>query len=200
MTKRSGLAVLVFFIFCAAGWSAWSWRPDTFEKTKSPVVGQAPRPSPAPSKPEPAKTNSRPATAKERQAATRSILGQLDAFRRDDYKTAISYQSKALHRNFASEKVFRDMIRQSYPQFARYKTVRFGAATVQGKGKEAVVQIPIVLVGEDGVKVDATYFMIEEKGIYRVSGVGGGAQPNPLNDPNRPQAPPAFEGVAPLIT
>jgi len=197
MKKRFGVAALVGIILVACGLSAWFWRVERQEKSDPGIVAQVRRkPGPAP-KPQP---TGKPASAAERQAAIRSILGQLNAFRRDDYKTAIGYQSKLLKGNFPSLQVFRNMIRQSYPQFARYKTATFGAAIMQHAGKNPTLVIPIVLTGQDGIKVEATYQMTKENGVYRVSGVNGGSAPTTVDPDETPKIAPAFEEVAPLIT
>src|SRR5205814_533673 len=58
----------------------------------------------------------RPATTAERRAAIASIQAQLDAFRKDDYQQAVSYQSASLKRSFRSVTEFRRMMKRSYPQ------------------------------------------------------------------------------------
>lgn len=197
--KRFNTAVLIFVILMAGALGAWYWptnSPDS--QTLRPAARNGRRP--------PFKSNLtlRPATALERQSAIRSIQGQLDAFRRNDYESAIKYQSQALHRNFASPQVFQSMIEGSYPQFADYKSVIFGPATALGKDKNATIAVPIILIGQDGVKVEATYMMTKEYGAYRVSGVSGGSRRGsgsggPGNRKHPPLSP-GFEKVAPLIT
>ncbi len=116
----------------------------------------------------------RPAKAAERQAAISSIQAQLKAFGRNDYKTAVTYQSAGLKKNFPSADAFRAMMEQTYPEFAHYKTVAFGPAQSDPMG--AHVTILATVTGQDGVKVRAVYLMVREGKVYRVEGVAGGAQ------------------------
>ena len=193
-TKRPLIAVLILFILLAGALVSWTWYFATQSTPVPPRVTQnSDRPTPG------VLPQQRAATAAERQGATRSILAQLDAFRRDDYESAARYQSSALRRNFRSTAAFQAVIKKSYPQFARYKSVTFGTVTAQGKGKAAQINVPLNLVGQDGVKVQAIYTMIQENGIYRVSGVGGGLSPSEPEGDANPEVPPGFEGVAPLI-
>lgn len=190
--KRPLIAVLILFVLLAGALVSWTWyfstrsTPRLVERIEKPTLKVLPKP--------------RAATTKEREGAIRSIRAQLDAFRRDDYESAVRYQSQALRRNFPSTKAFQDIIQKSYPQFAHYQSVAFGPVSAQGEGKEILIQVPVNLVGQDGVKVQATYGMIKENGIYCVNGVGGGAPQNLPGENPAPKIPRGFEGVAPLIT
>lgn len=119
----------------------------------------------------------RSAKAAERQAAVNSIQTQLKAFGRDDYKTAITYQSAGLKKNFSSVDAFRTMMVRVYPEFAHYKTVVFGPAQCDPAG--AHLAIPVSVIGQDGVTVKALYLMVREGKIYRVEGVLSQTQPPP---------------------
>ena len=114
----------------------------------------------------------RMATELERKAAARSIQAQLDAFRKDDYRTAITWQSQSLKEIFPSIDQFRHMMITGYPQFAHYKSVEFGPAQADESGDH--VRMMIHLTGRDGIKVSALYEMVLEEGAYRVRGVSGG--------------------------
>lgn len=116
----------------------------------------------------------RKATVAERTAVGKVIRAQLDAFARDDYKTAITYQSETLKKNFASTEAFRRMMRATYPQFARYKSITFGRDQVNAAGTR--LEILANVVGKDGVKVVCVYQMSLEKKAWRVAGVAGGGQ------------------------
>jgi len=122
----------------------------------------------------------RPAKAAERTAAIGSIQAQLKAFGRDDYKTAITYQSSSLKKNFASPLQFRAMIVQAYPEFAHSKRVVFGPAQTDATG--AHLAILTAVTGQDGVTVRAVYLMVREGKVYRVDGVAGGGVPPPGDD------------------
>jgi len=115
-----------------------------------------------------------PAKAADRSAAIISIQAQLRAFGRDDYKTAVMYQSAGLKKNFPSPEAFRAMMTRTYPEFAHYKTVTFGPAQSDITGTHLAVLASIT--GQDGVKVRAVYLMVREAKIYHVEGVAGGAQ------------------------
>ncbi len=117
------------------------------------------------------------AKAAERLAAINSIQAQLKAFGKDDYKTAITYQSAGLRKNFASPDAFRAMMVHVYPEFAHYKTVQFGPAHCDLTG--AHLAIPATVTGQDGVTVHAVYLLVREGKVYHIEGVGGGAQPPP---------------------
>jgi hypothetical protein len=114
----------------------------------------------------------RPSTAAEKTAAVQSIRKQLDAFKRGDFTEAVTYQSEALKRNFESTAAFQGMMERSYPQFVRWKTVRFGDARSDAAGDRVVV--PAIVKGEDGRTVEAIYTMLREGDTYRVEGVAGG--------------------------
>ena len=122
----------------------------------------------------------RPAKAAEKAAAVSAIQAQLKAFGRDDYKTAIIYQSSGLKKNFASPLQFRAMIIQVYPEFAHSKHVVFGPAQADAAG--AHLAIPTAVTGQDGITVHAIYLMVREGKVYRVDGVAGGAITPPSDD------------------
>lgn len=121
----------------------------------------------------------RPAKPAERQAAISSIQAQLKAFERDDYKTAVTYQSAGLKKNFPSADAFRAMMVRTYPEFAHYKTVTFGPAQSDAAGTHLAILATVT--GQDGVMRHAVYLMVREAKVYRVEGVAGGAQ-LPLED------------------
>lgn len=116
----------------------------------------------------------RNATVAERTAAGKIIRSQLDAFARDDYKTAITYQSASLKKNFATPEAFRRMMKSTYPQFARYKSIAFGRDRTNSKG--TLLEIVANVTGKDGVKIGCVYQMTLENKAWRVAGVAGGAQ------------------------
>lgn len=121
----------------------------------------------------------RPAKAAERTAAITAIQAQLKAFGRDDYKTAIGYQSSGLKKNFASPDQFRAMMTHVYPEFVHSKRVVFGPAQADAAG--AHLAIPTAVTGTDGITVHAVYLMVREGKSYKVEGVAGGAMPPPAD-------------------
>ena len=116
----------------------------------------------------------RAAKAAERTAAINSIQAQLKAFRKDDYKTAVGYQSAGLRHNFPSTEAFRAMMVRTYPEFAHSKSVTFGTAKCDAAGLHLAIQASVT--GQDGVTVKAVYLMVREGKAYHVEGVAGGAQ------------------------
>lgn len=116
----------------------------------------------------------KPANSAQRAAAAASIRAQLDAFKKDDWAKAATYQSEGLRRNFGTIAQFRAVIETNYPQFAKYKAVTFDEARARGEN----VEIRVRLTGQDGVKLRAIYLMKKEKGLYRVEGVQGGGAGN----------------------
>jgi hypothetical protein len=127
----------------------------------------------------------RETTAQERRDATASIVAQLDACKRNDFQRAMLFQSTFLRRRFASVAAFRQMM-QAYPQFMRYKSVRFGKSRATRRGR--LLQIEVDLTGMDNVRAKALYLMVLENKNYRVAGVEGGRSlppqiliPNPIS-------------------
>ena len=122
----------------------------------------------------------RPAKAAERTSAISAIQAQLKAFGRDDYKTAITYQSSGLKKNFSSPAQFRAMIVRVYPEFAHSKHIAYGPAQADAAGTH--VAVPTAVTGSDGITVHAVYLMVREGKVYRVDGVAGGAINPPSTD------------------
>lgn len=104
------------------------------------------------------------------QAARKAIVAQLEAFKKDDWKTAQKYQSAGLRANFGSTENFRRAIENGYPQFADYREVRFLDAFASGQ----TLRLGIEITGMDGVQQKATYFMAREKDGWKVASVMGG--------------------------
>ena len=161
------------------GGGAWFWSQNL-----TPAVPAAPETKAAQA--QQAETQEAPpenwkaAPEAEKQAAQKIIVAQLEAFKADDYKTAEKYQASGLKQTFASTEQFRQMIKQSYPQFANYKAVKWGKARIDGP----LLQVQVVITGQDNSEIAALYSMIkenvgangEEKREYRVSGVSGGSE------------------------
>lgn len=114
------------------------------------------------------------ASAAVRKAAAASVKSQLEAFAKDDYAKAATYQSAGLRQNFPSVAAFRQMMTTQYPEFAHYKAVTFGAAQADAKGLHVV--LPVTLTGQDGVTLKAVYLLVKEGKVYKVEGVQGGGR------------------------
>lgn len=161
-------------------------------------TGGAPRFSIAPSGPRTRGQSTpalRSATERERALAIRSVVAQLEAFKRDDYRAATRFQSSALQRNFASIDDFRRVIQSLYPQFADYRKAHFGEARANRHGTR--VEIPVTLTGRDGVVVEAEYSMVLENGLYRVAGVNGGIADHPT--PHSAPMPDDFQDIEEIL-
>lgn len=194
------LALSLTVALASWGWYLVARAPRTKYSKDAGVPTFAVRPA-EPNPSSEAASTWRAATPKERSAAIRSIIAQLEAFKADDYERATTYQSRGLKGNFSSVKNFRHMITENYPQFAHYKKASFGATLATRSGE--AVQAPIILTGQDGVTVHAVYLMALENGVYRVMSVSGGLDSSGgnLREPHsQPKVPPGFEKVAPLLT
>jgi hypothetical protein len=112
------------------------------------------------------------ASAANKKAAQKSITAQLDAFKQDDYFKATFYQSAGLRTHFRDVASFRSMMLSAYPQFARYKSVVYGAARQNPAADTVMVEATVT--GKDGVVQHAIYTMVKEDSVYRVASVAGG--------------------------
>jgi hypothetical protein len=156
-TRRALLFIPLFLVFMFALILRWQWnntQPVTPHLTAEPQLKW------------------RAASKAESSAAIAPIRAQLEAFRADDYKTAMKYQSSSMRRQFDSVTTFRSMMSTSYPQFARPRRYTFGA--VRATSDATLMAVPIMLQGADGVAVRAEYLMTKEGGGYRVASVAGG--------------------------
>ncbi len=166
--------ILIAGVIFGAG--AWFWSQNL-----TPAIPIAPEMKVAQAQEQDeAPANWKVAPEKEKQAAQKIIVAQLEAFKADDYKAAEKYQASGLKQSFASTEQFEQMIKANYPQFAHYKDVKWGDARIDGPQ----LQIQMVIVGQDDAQIAALYSMIKEevtddKGKttmeYRVSGVNGGS-------------------------
>lgn len=114
----------------------------------------------------------RPARSKEIQGAHRTIEGQLNAFKADDYIRAATFQSIMFKNRFRSPDDFREMIQRFYPEFSRYRTVKYDNIWASKEGD--FLDVPVLLTGQDNITVKATYQLHRENGSYRIWGVRGG--------------------------
>ncbi len=181
-TRTAIPVILILAIAAAAG--GWLWSSnyllsgDDTSATPNNIAQTAPDGAPAPRVPRPRLVWKKPAPA-ELKAAKTSIVSQLEAFKKDDWAKAATYQSAALKGNFGSTANFQQVIEKQYPQFADYKKIDFLQAQASGPH----IQIAVKLTGRDGVKLDAVYMMVKENGNYRIAGVGGGNAPQKAEEP-----------------
>jgi len=181
-TRTAIPAILILAI--AAGVGGWFWSSNYLlgegETNVAPnkIAQTAPDGAHVPRIPRPKIVWKQPSPA-ELKAAKTSIISQLEAFKKDDWAKASTYQSAALKGNFGSIANFQQVIEKQYPQFADYQKIDFLQAQASGPH----IQIAVKLTGRDGVKLDAVYMMVKENGIYRVAGVGGGMAPKAAEEP-----------------
>jgi uncharacterized protein DUF4864 len=101
------------------------------------------------------------------EAATRVVMSQLDAFRRDDYDTAYTFAS-AMIRDLFDRARFETMVRTGYPEIAR------SAAAFVAKSQAApdgTLHLHLRIRGESGSAIEALYEMVREDGQWRINGV-----------------------------
>ena len=164
--------ILIAGLILAGG--GWFWSQNL-----TPMIPLAPEMKAAQAQEQPP-ANWKEAPADEKKAAQKVIMTQLEAFKADDYEEAAKYQASGLRESFGSTEQFREVIKTNYPQFANYKSVKWGKSRIDG----AMLQIQIVITGQDDVQIAALYSMMKEdvgekgkpKLEYRVSGVSGGSE------------------------
>lgn len=104
--------------------------------------------------------------ATEDVAAIRNmIIGQIDAFRKDDAEKAFSFAAPKIKEIFRTPEVFLHMVRKSYQSVYRPRTYKFRTIqSIDGK----VVQ-PVTVVGPTGITETALYIMeIQPDGSWRI--------------------------------
>jgi hypothetical protein len=109
-----------------------------------------------------------PAQPVDQEAAmARTVLDQLEAFRRDDWTAAYGYASSAIQARFGPE-AFRAMVTQGYAPIARSASAAVGRVEALD-GQHGLVEVRVE--GENGETIDALYELVEEQGAWRVNGV-----------------------------
>jgi hypothetical protein len=93
------------------------------------------------------------------------IIGQIDAFRKDDAEKAFSFAAPRIREIFRTPEVFLYMVRRSYQAVYRPRTFEFRTIrSIDGK----VVQ-PVTVVGPSGVTETALYIMeMQPDGTWRI--------------------------------
>ena len=96
------------------------------------------------------------------------ILGQQDAFMRDDADTAFSYAAPRLHEIFRTPSSFMAMVRREYQPVYRPRVFSFRPfAWIHGRAVQ-----PVLVVGESGVPMTALYLMERQRdGGWLIAGV-----------------------------
>lgn len=104
--------------------------------------------------------------ATEDVAAIRNmIIGQIDAFRKDDAVKAFSFAAPKLREIFRTPEIFLHMVKKSYQSVYRPQSYKF--RTIQSIDNK-VVQ-PVTVVGPSGITETALYIMeIQPDGSWRI--------------------------------
>jgi Domain of unknown function (DUF4864) len=97
----------------------------------------------------------------------RTVLDQLEAFRRGDWATAYGYASSAIQTQFPPE-AFRAMVMGGYAPIARSVSATV-SRTEALDAQHGLVEVRVE--GENGETIDALYELVEEHGAWRVNGV-----------------------------
>lgn len=96
------------------------------------------------------------------------IQSQIDAFLKDDAKTAYSFASPSIRGKFPNEDAFFDMVRKGYAPVYRPGNFAFGRSKVEG---DMVVQ-EVLISGPDGTDWTALYQLLKQPdGSYKINGV-----------------------------
>lgn len=135
-----------------------------------------PEPHGVPNNPDPARPVGKTwhvAGGPARRAALTAITSQLAALRTGNAERAWFYQSRGLHRNFASAQQFTQMIQRGYPEFGHSRAAAFSPVLMDQTEDQAAVVVTVM--GEDGRQARGFYQLIREDGGYKVAGVAGGA-------------------------
>ena len=99
--------------------------------------------------------------------AGRSVMQQLEAFRRDDFEAAFGFASAEIHQLFDRAR-FEEMVRTGYPEIARS-----ASAVVDGvqRGDGGRLYLLVRVRGANGRVVEAVYEMVLEHGRWLINGV-----------------------------
>ncbi|MGH7321376.1 MAG: DUF4864 domain-containing protein [Candidatus Rokuibacteriota bacterium] len=100
-------------------------------------------------------------------AMAKTVLDQLEAFRRGDWTSAYRFASASIHSQFTPE-AFRQMVTRGYAPIARPLQSRILATRVLDATRGFV---EIRVEGQNGETIDALYELVEERGAWRVNGV-----------------------------
>lgn len=93
------------------------------------------------------------------------IQQQLEAFRKNDFKTAYGFAHSGIKGQFALPD-FERMVRGGFPQMLQPGAVGFGET--RKEGGNAAVQV--ILTGEDGSRSAYLYLLEKEEGEWRITG------------------------------
>jgi uncharacterized protein DUF4864 len=101
------------------------------------------------------------------KGAADTVLGQLDAFRRDDYDAAYAFASEEIRRTF-DRAAFERMVKTGYPEIARSRSAAVEHAAVAPNGHAYLV---LKIRGANGTHIEAIYDLVWETDRWKISGV-----------------------------
>lgn len=96
-----------------------------------------------------------------------TITKQFDAFKADDFATALTFASPSLQRLFGTPENFGRMVTQGYPMVWRHAETRFLELTQEG----AYYLQRVLIVDEKGTRHVLEYRMQQTDGGWRIAGV-----------------------------
>jgi hypothetical protein len=100
------------------------------------------------------------------KAAAEPVVKQLEAFRRGDFDTALTFASGMIKAQF-DRQTFETMVRGGYPEIARST---FAAVTKTELESPGLAYVTVKIRGANGQFVEALYEMTWEDG-WRINGV-----------------------------
>jgi len=106
------------------------------------------------------------AVAQARRAVD-TVLGQIDAFKRDDFTAAYRFASSTIKQQFDRE-AFERMVRGGYPEIAAPAEARVLDQGAASTGREYVI---LRVRGKSGTAVEALYELVQEDGDWKIDGV-----------------------------
>jgi hypothetical protein len=103
------------------------------------------------------------------QAIQKTISGQIDAFARDDAKTAFSFAAPSIQRQFGDPDQFMTMVLRGYPMVYRPSSIEFLDASPNGK--DSIMQQVRVSDGSGKVWIAFYNMRMITEGEWRIAGV-----------------------------
>lgn len=108
-----------------------------------------------------------PASSRDAKEIRRVIETQLDAFRRDDAKTAFQQAAPSIQRRYATPEFFLSIVKRHYTPVYRAKTATFGRLAMW---RGSLTQ-EVAILGQDGQRYTALYPMQKQpNGRWRIAG------------------------------
>jgi hypothetical protein len=107
------------------------------------------------------------AEAKDEEDAMKGVIGaQIEAFRKNDFKTAYGFAHSGVKAQF-TQADFEKMVRGGFAPMMKPGAAEFALAVVEGR--EAAVDL--TLTAEDGTKTSYRYFLEKEDEAWRITAV-----------------------------